>query len=127
MEVRVKILTIGLNYIDILMIKGTYQFKNTIPFVPGIEACGIIIEQNCDNQSLIGRKVIVTQKHGCFSEEVITNFKNIIVINKKIKSHIASCFFVAYLTAYISLYEIAKAKKMRQYLLQVLLEVLGML
>ena len=31
-EVRLKILAIGLNYVDTLMIKGDYQYKNKLPF-----------------------------------------------------------------------------------------------
>ena len=46
---RLKILAIGLNYVDTLMIKGDYQYKNALPFVPGTEACGIIIEENCND------------------------------------------------------------------------------
>ena len=34
-QVRVKILTIGVNYVDYLMIKGLYQHKNSLPFIPG--------------------------------------------------------------------------------------------
>ena len=40
-EVRLKVLAIGLNYVDTLMIKGDYQYKNKLPFVPGTEACGL--------------------------------------------------------------------------------------
>ena len=67
--VRIQVHAIGLNYVDILMIKGTYQHYKTAPFTPGIEASGIIIEENCNNKKLLNKKVIVNKKGGCFSEE----------------------------------------------------------
>ena len=72
-EVRLKVLAIGLNYVDTLMIKGDYQYKNKLPFVPGTEACGIIIEENCNDVKLLNRKVIIFSKSGCFSEEAVIN------------------------------------------------------
>ena len=44
------------------MIKGRYQYKKNAPFIPGIEASGIIIDQNCNNKDLLNKKVIVHQK-----------------------------------------------------------------
>lgn len=93
------------------MIKGLYQFKNKIPFIPGLEACGLIVEQNCNKPSLLGKKVIVYRKNGCYSEEVISNTNDLIFIKKNIKNDVAAGFYIAYLTAYISLHEIAKARK----------------
>ena len=93
------------------MIKGTYQFKNSLPFVPGIEACGIIIEEKCGKSFLKGKKVIVSKKSGCFAEELVTELDDIIIINKNIKSYIAAGFYISYITAYIALMEIAKIKK----------------
>ena len=78
--IRIKVYAIGLNYIDYLMIKGDYQYKNNIPFIPGTEACGIIIEENCNNKKLLNRKVIINTKYGCFSEEAVVDIKNIYLI-----------------------------------------------
>ena len=93
------------------MIKGLYQFKNKIPFIPGLEACGLIIEQNCSKPSLLGKKVIIYRKNGCYAEEVISNTDELIFIKKDVKNDVAAGFYIAYLTAYISLREIAKARK----------------
>ena len=93
------------------MVKGTYQFKNSLPFVPGIEACGIIIEEKCRKSFLIGKKVIVSRKNGCFAEELVAQLDDVIIINKNIKSYIAASFYISYLTAYITLMEIAKIKR----------------
>ncbi len=109
--IRVKIYAIGLNYIDYLMIKGDYQHKNDIPFVPGTEACGIVVEENCNNKKLINKRVIINAKNSCFSEEAVVNIKNIYLVKNNLSSLKAASFFISALTSYISLVEIAKIKK----------------
>ena len=36
--VRVRIEAAGVNFPDVLMVQGLYQFKPPLPFVPGMEA-----------------------------------------------------------------------------------------
>ena len=115
--VRVQIHAIGLNYVDILMIKGKYQHRKEAPFTPGIEASGIILEENCNNKTLINKKVIINKKGGCFSEEIETDLDDIIMIPEEIDCALAAGSFVAYLTSYISLVEIGKLKNKENILI----------
>ena len=110
-EVRLKVLAIGLNYVDTLMIKGDYQYKNELPFVPGTEACGIIIDENCNDKKLLNRKAIIFSKSGCFSEETVINVSQLILLEKKFPSLDGASFFSSALTAYVALLEKAKIKK----------------
>ena len=110
-EVRLKILAIGLNYVDTLMIKGDYQYKNKLPFVPGTEACGIIVEENCNDIKLLNRKSIIFSKSGCFSEEAIINKSQLVLLEKNFSSLDGASFFSSALTAYVTLLEKAKIKK----------------
>ena len=41
-EVRIRVRAAGLNFADSLMIKGQYQDKPALPFVPGLEVAGQI-------------------------------------------------------------------------------------
>ena len=115
--VRVEIQAIGVNYVDILMIKGNYQYKAVPPFTPGIEACGIIIEENCNNKRLINKKVIINKKGGCFSEEIVVHLDEVIIIPASIDSALAAGSFVNTLTSYVSLCEIIKLKKNQNILI----------
>ena len=110
-EARLKILAIGLNYVDTLMIKGDYQYKNKLPFVPGTEACGIIIEENCNDVKLLNRKAIIFSKSGCFSEETTTSISQLVLLEKKFSTIDGASFFSSALTAYVALLEKAKIKK----------------
>jgi NADPH2:quinone reductase len=41
-EVRVKVEAASLNFPDLLIVKGQYQFKPALPFVPGAEFAGVV-------------------------------------------------------------------------------------
>ena len=43
-SVRIAVKAAGLNFPDILMIRGAYQHRPALPFVPGLEAAGIVTE-----------------------------------------------------------------------------------
>lgn len=51
LQVRIKVVAAALNYADALQIQGQYQTKPKLPFVPGSEFSGRIIEvgQNVRN------------------------------------------------------------------------------
>jgi NADPH2:quinone reductase len=71
-EVRVAVRAAGLNFPDLLMIEGKYQLKPELPFVPGMEAAGDVIEAAADVTGVRpGDKVMVKMRHGAFAEEVV--------------------------------------------------------
>ncbi len=43
-DVRIAIAAAGVNFPDLLMVAGGYQFKPPLPFVPGMESAGTILE-----------------------------------------------------------------------------------
>ena len=103
-EVRVKVYSASVNFPDLLMTKGLYQYKPEVPFTLGMESSGVIIETGKDVKDFnIGDEVIVSAFTGSFSEETV------IVEGKVRKKPLgltweqASTYTVAYLTAYVSL------------------------
>jgi hypothetical protein len=71
-EVRVKIQSIGLNYAEIQSRKGLYGWAPKRPYIPGMEAFGIIEEVGADVATLkTGMPVIVVGQFGCYAEEVV--------------------------------------------------------
>src|SRR6266567_5380547 len=42
-EVQVRIEARGVQYVDVLMLAGKYQFKPEPPFIPGSEAAGVVM------------------------------------------------------------------------------------
>ncbi len=45
-EVRVAVQAAGINFPDVLMAAGEYQLKPPLPFTPGMEAAGDVVEVN---------------------------------------------------------------------------------
>ncbi len=66
-QVRVAIHAAGLNFPDILMAAGQYQLKPPLPFIPGMEASGEVIEVADAPGVSIGDKVIVKARFGCYA------------------------------------------------------------
>ncbi|MGP9812154.1 NADPH:quinone oxidoreductase family protein [Rhodopseudomonas sp. NSM] len=70
-EVRVAIRAAGINFPDILMCAGEYQLKPELPFIPGVEAAGDVIEIGEGVGDVkVGDRVIVKLRFGAYAEEV---------------------------------------------------------
>src|SRR5689334_11940102 len=70
-QVRVAIHAAGLNFPDILMAAGEYQLKPPLPFTPGMEAAGEVIEVAGRHGFQPGDKVIVKARFGCYADEIV--------------------------------------------------------
>jgi NADPH2:quinone reductase len=70
-EVRVAIQAAGINFPDVLMAAGEYQLKPPLPFTPGMEAAGDVVEVNGAAGVAIGDRVIVKMRHGGYADEAV--------------------------------------------------------
>src|SRR5690349_23351016 len=68
-EVQVRIAARGAQYVDVLMLAGTYQFRPEPPFIPGNEAAGEIVSVGPDVAGFApGDRVICRLRLGAFGE-----------------------------------------------------------
>lgn len=103
-EVRVKVKSASVNFPDLLMTAGLYQYKPEVPFVLGMESSGVLIEKGQRvNNFEIGDEVIVSSFTGSFSEELCVDQAKVRKKPKGLNWEQASTYTVAYLTAYVSL------------------------
>jgi NADPH2:quinone reductase len=73
-EVRIAVKAAGLNFPDLLMTQGKYQFRPDPPFIPGLEASGEVIEVAPDVQSVKpGDRVMAGGKGGALAEQWIVS------------------------------------------------------
>src|SRR6476469_4714112 len=70
-QVRVAVHAAGINFPDILMAAGEYQLKPPLPFTPGVEAAGDVVEVNDVGGVAVGDKVIVKMRHGAYCCEAV--------------------------------------------------------
>lgn len=70
-EVLVEVHAAPVNYVDILVIAGTYQFAETLPFIPGKSPTGVVAAVGPGVTSLApGDRVLATAEHGGYAEAV---------------------------------------------------------
>ncbi len=103
-EVRLKLKACSINFPDLLMIQGKYQFKPDLPFSPGMEGSGIVTElgPGVDNVS-VGDEVVAGLRIGGFAEEVNAAAAACRPIPKGMDFVKAAAYPAAYLTAYVAL------------------------
>src|SRR5437763_13788536 len=76
--VRVSLIAAGLNFPDLLMVQGLYQYRPALPFVPGMEGAGVISEVEPTVTAFrVGQKVMVRMRAGDCAEQAIVETKQI--------------------------------------------------
>jgi len=103
-ELRIKVKAASVNFPDLLMTEGLYQYKPDIPFTLGMESSGTVIELGNDVKSFtIDDSVVVSGKTGSFAEEIIVTEDLLRLKPDSLNWEQAASFTVAYLTAYVAL------------------------
>lgn len=103
-ELRLKIAACGLNFADLLMIKGTYQDTPALPFVPGLEVAGVVDAVGPDVTSPApGTRVAVFAGQGGLSDYGIFPAGRAIAIPDAMPFDEAAGFMIAYGTSHLAL------------------------
>lgn len=111
-SVRIEVNSVGVNFADVLTIKGRYQERPRPPFSPGLEVSGKVIEIGKNVLShKVGDSVIAIMKYGGYRSEVIVPSENTYKAFKNMSLEIAAGFPVTYGTAYSALVTKAEIKK----------------
>ena len=111
-EVCIKVKASGVNFPDILIVEGKYQFKPEFPFSPGAETAGEIYTLGSNVKNFqIGQKVIAMPGHGAFAEYCVSPAKKLIPLNNNIDFEIASILPMVYGTSAHALIQRGKLKK----------------
>ena len=102
--VRVRIKAAGINFPDLLTIQGLYQHRPQLPFVPGVEAAGIVVETAADVHGLsLGQRVIARMRTGGYAEEAVVPASQVVPMPQAFTFAEAATFLVAHGTAYHAL------------------------
>lgn len=71
-QVRVRVSAVGINYIECLLVQGTYQIKVPTPFVPGGDLAGEVVEVGAGVSGITpGQRVLASTGIGALTEEVV--------------------------------------------------------
>lgn len=109
-QVTVAIKAASLNFPDLLMTKGEYQFKPELPFVLGLEFAGEVIDPGFDTPFKPGDRVMGGRKTGAFAEYINIDAAALNHIPDSLSFQHAAALGAAYGTAYTALVEIGGLK-----------------
>ncbi len=71
-QVALDVMAAGVNFPDVLIIQGKYQFKPELPFTPGSELSGVVRALGEGVQGLkVGDKVIAFSAQGAFAQQIV--------------------------------------------------------
>ncbi len=102
-EVTVAVAHAALNYPDVLMLAGGYQYAPPLPFIPGVEGTGTVIAAGDGvDRALVGQAVVVGARSGLLAEQITVLASAIRPLPGLSPPHAAG-FTVAALTAYVAL------------------------
>jgi NADPH:quinone reductase len=97
-QVLVKVRAAALNFPDVLMAMGTYQEKPPLPFTPGVELCGEIVET--------GQRVIGSPAGGpgAFAEYALMDAQAAFAVPEGMPDEKAAALYLTYQTGYVGLH-----------------------
>src|SRR5437868_9407785 len=103
-QVRVAIRAAGINFPDILMVAGEYQLKPELPFTPGMEAAGDVVQVDGAVKGVeAGDRVIIKMRHGGYCDEAVVSPAQLTPLPKAFDYAEGATFLAAHGTAYHAL------------------------
>lgn len=103
-EVLVRITACGLNFADLLMIKGQYQDTPEPPFALGMEIAGVVEALGPDTDGpAVGTRVVIFGGREGLSEYGVFPAERAVPIADKMSDEIAAGFPIAYGTSHVAL------------------------
>lgn len=103
-ELLVRVRACSVNFPDILMTKGGYQFKPEMPFTPGMEIAGDVLEVgDAVSGFAVNDGIIASAKTGGYAEVIIVPAESARKIPSNMNYDTAAALPAAYNTAYVSL------------------------
>lgn len=71
-DVLIRVAACGLNFPDLLILEGKYQFKPEPPFIPGGEVTGVVLQAGREAKEFYpGQRVFAIERRGGLAEEVV--------------------------------------------------------
>ncbi len=103
-EARVRVIAVGLNFADLLMLAGSYQVRPALPFIPGMEFSGIVEALGPDTSGPPpGTRVLGVSGTGALAEVLCLSADRLSPLPDTMGFDEAAGFPIAYGTAHLAL------------------------
>ncbi len=108
-RVKIEVHSVGMNFPDTLMIAGKYQTRPPLPFAPGLESAGVVVELGEGVRGLnVGDRVMADHSWGGCAEFVTAEADRTYRIPDSMSFDDAAGFTVTYGTTYHALVDRAR-------------------
>ncbi|MDR7300375.1 NADPH:quinone oxidoreductase family protein [Haloactinomyces albus] len=106
-QIVVRVLASPINFPDVLLCRGEYQQKPDLPFTPGVELCGEVVELGAGVTGLSpGERVIggAVLPHGGFAELAVMDANRAFPAPEALSHAQAASLFIGYQTGWFGLH-----------------------
>ena len=110
-EIRMEVKSAALGFPEILMVQGGYQAKPPLPFVPGFDAAGVVLEVGPEVKGFAaGQRVVSGGGTGAWAEQRVVPVSRTFRLPDRVGFEVAAAHFSAHGTAYYALADRAALK-----------------
>jgi len=110
-EVHLRVLAAGINFADLFMRAGMYDTVPPRPYSPGFEISGEVVEVGEGvTDWKTGDRAVAVIRHGGYARDVIVPARNLFQYPEGLSPAEAASVPVVFLTAYVCLFECARAR-----------------
>ncbi len=104
-QLKIEVKAIGVNPVDTYIRSGTYPIKPQLPYTPGKDAAGVIVEtgQGADGFNVGDRVYICGCISGCYAEFLICEVSQAYMLPENISYSAGAALGIPYSTAYFAL------------------------
>lgn len=102
-SILIEVEAVTVNFADTLMVKGEYQIRPELPFAPGYEMAGTVLEVNQAQGLSPGDRVTGFAFHGGLAEKAVIEARNAVRLPDSLDSDVASTLPGGYGTSYHAL------------------------
>lgn len=110
-QVAVRVEAIGINYAETLSRRGLYGWAPKKPYVPGMEAVGVVeaLGPGVTDRS-VGQRVVCGMQHGAYAERVVVDQGTALPAVAAYSLEENAAFPVSFVTAWVALVEMARLR-----------------
>ena len=110
-QARVRMACAGLNFADLLIVQGKYQWKPDLPYLPGIEGAGVVDALGPGATGLqLGDRVIVNAGH-TLAEHAVAPVDRLLPMPDNMSFRQGGGFVTTYATSYYALKQRARLQR----------------
>ncbi|MCK5439048.1 MAG: zinc-binding dehydrogenase [Gemmatimonadetes bacterium] len=110
-EVQVTVQAAGVNFADLLMRAGLYGTVPSLPYSPGFEITGEVVRVGSETSEWrVGDRVVALLRYGGYARDVVVSARQLMRCPESLTPEQAAAIPVVFLTAWVCLFEAARAR-----------------